>query len=396
VEFDLTRLPQGFHDDPYPVYRALREADPVHILPDGSLFLTRHADCVAVYRDPVLYSSDKQAEFAPKFGDGTPLYTHHTTSLVFNNPPLHTRVRRLIMGALTARAVAAMREGVTRLVDGLITAMAAKGAVDLVEDFAAAIPVEVIGNLLDVPRAERTPLRGWSLAILGALEPALTPAQVTAGHAAVTAFHAYLQELVAARRARPGDPAQDVLTRLIQGEGEDTLLEEELLQNCIFILNAGHETTTNLIANALAALDRDPHARALLLAEPGLMKSAIEEFLRFESPNQLGNRRSTAPAELGGIAIPAGTGITIGIGAANRDPAVFGEPERLDPRRWPNRHLAFGFGTHQCAGLAVARMEAEVALGAMLRRFPGFRITSGERSSRARFRGWVSLAAELG
>ncbi len=396
MEFDLTRLPQGFHDDPYPVYRALREADPVHILPDGSLFLTRHADCVAVYRDPVLYSSDKQAEFAPKFGDGTPLYTHHTTSLVFNNPPLHTRVRRLIMGALTARAVAAMREGVTRLVDGLITAMAAKGAVDLVEDFAAAIPVEVIGNLLDVPRAERTPLRGWSLAILGALEPALTPAQVTAGHAAVTAFHAYLQELVAARRARPGDPAQDVLTRLIQGEGEDTLLEEELLQNCIFILNAGHETTTNLIANALAALDRDPHARALLLAEPGLMKSAIEEFLRFESPNQLGNRRSTAPAELGGIAIPAGTGITIGIGAANRDPAVFGEPERLDPRRWPNRHLAFGFGTHQCAGLAVARMEAEVALGAMLRRFPGFRITSGERSSRARFRGWVSLAAELG
>jgi cytochrome P450 len=219
VEFDLTRLPQGFHDDPYPVYRALREADPVHILPDGSLFLTRHADCVAVYRDPVLYSSDKQAEFAPKFGDGTPLYTHHTTSLVFNDPPLHTRVRRLIMGALTARAVAAMREGVTRLVDGLITAMAAKGAVDLVEDFAAAIPVEVIGNLLDVPRAERTPLRGWSLAILGALEPALTPAQVTAGHAAVTAFRAYLQELVAARRARPGDPAQDVLTRLIQGEG---------------------------------------------------------------------------------------------------------------------------------------------------------------------------------
>ncbi len=396
MEFDLTRLPEGFHDDPYPFYRALREADPVHVLPDGSLFLTRHADCVAVYRDPVLFSSDKQAEFGPKFGDGTPLYTHHTTSLVFNDPPLHTRVRRLIMGALTARAVASMRDGVTRLVDGLIATMAAKGAPDLVEDFAAAIPVEVIGNLLDVPRAERLPLRGWSLAILGALEPALTPEQVASGHAAVTAFRAYLHELVAARRARPGDPAQDVLTRLIQGEGEETLLEEELLQNCIFILNAGHETTTNLIANALAALDRDHAARAELLAEPGLMKSAVEEFLRFESPNQLGNRRSTATAEVGGIPIAAGTGITIGIGAANRDPAVFGEPERLDLRRWPNRHLAFGFGTHQCAGLAVARMEAEVALDAMLRRFPGFRITRGERSRRARFRGWVSLAAELG
>jgi cytochrome P450 len=396
LEFDLTRLPEGFHDDPYPVYRALREADPVHVLPDGSLFLTRHADCVAVYRDPLLFSSDKHAEFGPKFGDGTPLYTHHTTSLVFNDPPLHTRVRRLIMGALTARAVAAMRDGVTRLVDGLIATMAARGAADLVEDFSAAIPVEVIGNLLDVPRSERLPLRGWSLAILGALEPALTPEQVASGHAAVTAFRAYLRELVAARRARPGDPAQDVLTRLIQGEGEETLLEEELLQNCIFILNAGHETTTNLIANALAALDRDPDARALLLAEPGLMKSAVEEFLRFESPNQLGNRRSTATAEVGGIAIAAGTGITIGIGAANRDPAVFGEPERLDLRRWPNRHLAFGFGTHQCAGLAVARMEAEVALGAMLQRFPGFRITGGERSRRVRFRGWVRLAAELG
>ncbi len=395
MAFELTRLPEGFYDDPYTAYRALRESDPVHVLADDSLFITRHADCVAVYRDPVLFSSDKQAEFAPKFGDGTPLYTHHTTSLVFNDPPLHTRVRRLIMGALTARAVTAMREGVVTLVDRLIAAMAAKGTVDLVEDFAAAIPVEVIGNLLDVPRAERGPLRGWSLAILGALEPVLTPAQLATGHAAVSAFRAYLRQLVAARRARPGDPAQDVLTRLIAGAGGDTLLEEELLQNCIFILNAGHETTTNLIANALASLDRDREARALLLAEPGLMKSAIEEFLRFESPNQLGNRRSTAEADVGGVAIPAGTGITIGIGAANRDPAVFSEPERLDLRRWPNRHLAFGFGTHQCAGLAVARMEAEVALGAMLAQFPAYRITRSERSRRARFRGWLRLDAEL-
>jgi cytochrome P450 len=388
--FDLRALSPEFLADPYPTYRWLRERDPVRVMPDGSLFLTRHADIAAIYRDARRFSSDKRREFAPKYGD-SPLFEHHTTSLVFNDPPLHTRVRRLIIGALTARAVADMEAGLIHLVDGLLDAIEARVAFDAIEDFAAAIPVEVIGNLLGVPRDERGPLRDWSLAILGALEPALTDAQRARGDRAVTEFVAYLERLVADRRAHPGDPARDVLTRLIQGEGAEKLSETELLQNCIFILNAGHETTTNLIGNALVTMLDWPDEKRLLLAEPERMKTAVEEFLRFESSNQLSNRISTEAAEIGGRVHPAGTPITLCIGAANRDPEQFLEPDRLDVTRWPNRHLAFGFGVHQCAGLAVARLEGQIALSRFLARFPNYRLTAAPvRGMRARFRGFAS------
>ncbi len=394
--FDLRALPSAFYVDPYPTYRWLREHQPVRLMPDGSLFLTRHADVTAIYRDARRFSSDKKQEFAPKYGDGK-LFEHHTTSLVFNDPPLHTRIRRLIVGALTARAVADMQAGLIRLVDDLLDAAEARGTFDLIEDFAAAIPVEVIGNLLGVPRDERGPLRDWSLAILGALEPRLTEAQLARGNQAVTEFLAYLDRLVADRRAHPGDPARDVLTRLIQGEGAERLSETELLQNCIFILNAGHETTTNLIGNALVTLLDWPEQAALLRAEPERIKTAVEEFLRFESSNQLGNRISTAPAEIGGALHPAGTMVTLCIGAANRDPAIFDAPETLDITRWPNRHLAFGFGVHQCAGLSVARLEGQIAIARFLARFPHYRLTAAPvRGMRARFRGYLSAPVAVG
>ena len=217
-EFDLRHLSPAFYADPYPVYHALRAHEPVKRMPDGSLFLTRFRDVQAVYRDPKTFSSDKTVEFRPKYGD-SPLYAHHTTSLVFNDPPRHTRVRKLIAGALTARAIAAMEPGLVRLVDGLLDAAARRGRIDLIGEFASAIPVEIIGNLLDVPHAEREPLRDWSLAILGALEPSLTDAQLERGNRAVSEFVDYLRDLVARRRREPGDPQHDVLTRLIQGEG---------------------------------------------------------------------------------------------------------------------------------------------------------------------------------
>jgi cytochrome P450 len=398
--FDLRALPAGFIDDPYPFYRALREHDPVRRMPDGSVLLTRYDDCVAVYKDAHTFSSDKRAEFLPKFGP-SPLYEHHTTSLVFNDPPLHTRVRRLIVGALSPRAVEAMTPGLEALVQRLLDALEARArtgeAIDLIEDYAAAIPVEIIGNLLDVPHAERGPLRAWSLAILGALEPALSPEQLERGNRAVTEFLAYLHDLVARRRAAPGDPATDVLTRLIQGEGEDRLSESELLQNCIFILNAGHETTTNLIGNALALLCIWPEARQRLLAGPTLIGSAVEEFLRFESSNQLGNRITTREATVGGALLAPGTRITLVIGAANRDPAQFPEPDRLDLARAPNRHLAFATGPHLCAGHAVARLEGRVAIGRFLERFPHYRIDFAQavRGGRVRFRGWARLPGRV-
>src|SRR3954447_20854080 len=215
--FDIEKLTSEFYADPYPTYRALREREPVKRLPNGSYFLTRYDDLVGIYKTTKAFSSDKKKEFAPKYG-ASPLFEHHTTSLVFNDPPAHTRVRRLIMGALSPRAIAAMEPDLIRLVDRLLDAMESKGEFELIGDFAAAIPVEVIGNLLDVPHEEREPLRDWSLAILGALEPVIQPAQFARGNKAIEDFLGYLETLVARRRAEPGNPERDVLTKLIQGE----------------------------------------------------------------------------------------------------------------------------------------------------------------------------------
>lgn len=397
ASFSLTPPPPGFVDNPFPIYAALQKHEPIKPIGDQSWFLTRHGDLSAIYKDTTLFSSDKKAEFGPKFGDGF-LFRHHTTSLVFNDPPLHTRVRRILAGALTPRAVVSLEPDVEALVAGLLDDLEAKGgAVDLIEDFAAAIPVEVIGNLLGVPHDERDPLRDWSLAILGALEPVLTDKQFQRGENAVRDFLAYLETLVARRRTNPGDPDKDVLTRLIAGEPDGgRLSEEELLQNCIFILNAGHETTTNLIGNALELLNRFPDQRAGLLADPSLVPQAVEEVLRYESSNQLGNRITTGPVTIGGVAMPEGSRLTLCIGAANRDPAVFDDPDVFDIARRPNRHLAFASGPHQCIGMAVARLEGRVAISRFLERFPNYRLSGApERSQRIRFRGFTALPALL-
>ena len=425
ADFDLRDLPPDFYTNPYPVYAALRQAEPVRRMPDGSIFLTRYADIVSVYRDAKVFSSDKKVEFGPKYNgdngdDGapsgtaqpvSPLFEHHTTSLVFNDPPAHTQVRRLIVGALTRRAIADMESGLIALVDSLLDQIEARAAAgepcDLIEDYASVIPVEIIGNLLNIPHADRAPLRDWSLAILGALEPRLTPAQQRSGEQAVRDFLDYLRQLVAERRSRPGDPERDVLTRLIQGEAGsegETLSEQVLLHNCIFILNAGHETTTNLIGNALAALQEWPDQKTRLLSQleltshdpqalEAVLGLAIDEFLRFEASNQLSNRRAVQDCSVGGVDLPRGSLITMCIGAANRDPAQFALPETLDlARETAGKHLSFGFGIHQCVGLSLARMEGRVAIGRFLQRFPDYRLTAPPlRGGRARFRGFLKL-----
>ncbi|MFL6814881.1 MAG: cytochrome P450 [Bradyrhizobium sp.] len=394
--FDIEKLTPEFYADPYPTYRALREYEPVKLLANGSYFLTRYDDLVSAYKNTKVFSSDKKKEFAPKYGD-SPLYEHHTTSLVFNDPPAHTRVRRLIMGALSPRAIASMEGDLIALVDGLLDAIAAKRKVDLIDDFAAAIPIEVIGNLLDVPREERAPLRDWSLAILGALEPVISAEAFARGNKAVKDFLGYLEILVARRRAKPGNPERDVLTRLIQGEDNgERLSEKELLHNCIFLLNAGHETTTNLIGNGLVALSAHQPQKKRLIEHPDLIKTAVEEVLRFESSNQLGNRITTAQVELGGVSLAPGTLVTLCIGAANRDPQQFPDPESFDIGRTPNRHLAFGTGAHQCAGMALARLEGAIAISRFLARFPGYTLQGAPvRGGRARFRGFLSIPCEV-
>ncbi len=394
-DFDLRTLPQAFYDNPYPWYRALREQTPVRRMPDGSVLLTRYADIQEVYKNPAVYSSDKRAEFKPKYGDSL-LYEHHTTSLVFNDPPLHSRVRSLIAGALHPRAIADMEAGLIQCVDGLLDKLEKSSHADLIEDFAIHIPIEIIGNMLAVPQDERGPLREWSLAILGALEPAISVEVFDKGNQAVRDFISYLDDLVERRRLHPGDPERDVLTKLIQGEGNESVSRLELLHNCIFILNAGHETTTNLIGNGLYLLLEHPEQRRLLQSQPELIKSAVDEMLRMESSNQLGNRITKMATTIGGEQIEAGTPITLCIGAANRDPEQFVDPDRMDIQRTPNRHLAFGSGSHQCVGVNLAKLEGQVAIARFLERFPKYQLASeAQRGGRVRFRGFLGIPCEL-
>jgi cytochrome P450 len=393
--FDLRNLPPDFYDDPFRTYGVLREHAPVKRMPDGSVFLTCYADVLAVYQDTAAFISDKKREFAPKYGEDSRLFRHHTTSLVFNDAPYHTRVRRSIMGALIPRALAPLEPKLETLVARLLDCAEAAGRMDAISDFAAAIPVEVIGDLLAIPNEDRAPLRGWSLTILGALEPVLSPEAKAAGEDALKGFHEYLSVLIADRRKTPGDPEHDVLTRLIQSEGEP-LSAVELAENCVFLLNAGHETTTNLIGNAIDLFMRFPNSRAQLVANPEFLRTAIEEVLRYESSNQLGNRLTTRDVTIGGEAVAAGTFVTLCIGAANRDPAAFENAETFDIARNPNRHLAFAAGVHQCAGMNLARMEARIALAALLKRFPDYALDGKPtRSRRARFRGFTAMPLRL-
>ncbi|MFT6674418.1 MAG: cytochrome P450 [Sulfitobacter sp.] len=392
--FNLAQPPAGFIENPFPHYDRLLAETPVLPQPDGSVLICKHADLNAIYRDTETYISDKKTAFTPKFGLNTPLFEHHTTSLVFNDPPLHTRVRRIMTSALTPKALARMEPGLIDTVDHLLDQMPQKA--DLIEDFASSIPIQIIGNLLDVPVDERGPLRDWSLAILGALEPVLSPQQLQRGHDAVRDFKAYLADLIARRRVRPGDPETDVLTRLINGDDSGQLTQIELIQNCIFILNAGHETTTNLIGSGLALLHDHPDQKAQLIKDPLLINTAVEEVLRLQSPNQFGNRETTKDVTFRGVDIPAGSNLHLCIGAANRDPEVFENPTYFDISRQRNRHLAFAGGPHVCVGLTLARMEGRIAIERFLSRYPAYQISPRRTGGgRIRFHGYQHLPCVL-
>jgi cytochrome P450 len=396
LPFVLARASAAFAVDPYPTYRDLRDHDPVCRQPDGSVFLTRYDDVRTAITDAERFSSDKKVDFLPKFGH-TPLYEHHTTSLVFNDPPYHTRVRRLLTPFFSVQAMRRMEAGVAAMVDDLLDAAAEKRVIDVMSEFALAIPLNLVGDLLGVPREEREPLRAWASLILGGLEPVRTPAELAEGDRAVLEFKDYLGRLIAAKRARgtPDDP--DVLDVLIRDhDGGEGLSVDEIMHNCIFMLNAGHDTTTSLITNGFDLLLRFPDQKARLIADPSLLRTAIEEMLRYESPLQIGNRKALVDCEIGGEQISAGTFLHVCIAAADHDSRQFPDPERFDVARNPNRHLAFGHGIHFCAGNAVARMEASLAFGKWLARFPDFeRAGPTVRPPRWRFRVIEELKVEV-
>ena len=390
-EFDPAVPTDAFYENPYPTYQALLEHDPVHRCPDGSYFLSKHADLRIVYRDPKTFSFEKTKLFRPLFGDSL-LYEHHTTSLVFNDPPLHTHVRKAIGNALSQKTIIALQPRLHRSIAALLTQLEARPTFDLIEDYASIIPIEVIAHLLRIPHADRNRLRRWAVAILGGLEFNLSGEKLDHGNQCVAEFLDYLKYLIAARKNKLSDN-DDIISRLIRWESEGfTLSDKQLCHQCIFLLNAGHDTTTNLIANGIHSLLCNPDQLSKLKQQPDLIHSAIEEFLRYESPVQLGNRETTAAVRIGGIEIPANTNLTLGIGAANRDPDVYERPDTLDIMRRPVDHHAFAGGIHLCAGLNIARLEARIAIPAILNRFPKLK-PGGEavRDKRARFRAFTSL-----
>ena len=396
-EFVLNEASAEFARDPYQDYKILREHAPLCPQPDGSIVLTRYADVKHALSDAKTFSSDKKIDFRPRFGD-SPLYEHHTTSIVFNDPPYHTRVRKLLGPFFAARVLRQMEASISLMVDKLLDQAAESGQLDVVNDFSTVIPLNLIGDLLGVPFADREPLKDWATTILGALEPVRSAAQLREGNTAVIEFKEYLRELIAKKRENPpSDDDLDVLWALVQAsETGDGLSEVEILHNSIFMLNAGHDTTGSLIANGIDLLLRHPDQHQLLLARPELIKSAIEEMLRMESPLQIGNRRSTTSTEIGGKSIAPGTFLHLIIASANRDEQEFSNAEKFDVTRSPNKHLAFSHGIHTCAGNSVARIEAAIAFSRLLERFPNFKRASATiRPHRSRFRVVEELHLDL-
>ena len=397
TSFDLMNLPSDFVPEAYRYFATLRVHSPIHRNSDGSFVLSRYDDLVTAYRNPAVWSSDKKLDFKPKFAD-SPLYEHHTTSVVFCDPPDHTRIRKLFQAAFTRKALAALTPGIHALVDGYLDKLEDRRGMEIVADFSFRLPVEVVCDMLGVPGSDRILIRDWAILILGALEPVLTKQQLTDGNAAVDSFKAYLRDCIKQRKANPGARREgEILTALVEAaEGGEKLTEIELLHQCIFMLNAGHETSTNMISHGVHEMLRHPDQIAALRSDPTLVDGAVEEILRYQAPIQINNRRAVEDTALSGVAIPSGSIVHMMIGAANHDPAQFPDPEKFDIARQPNRHLSFGLGIHICAGNALARMEAKIAFAKLFERFPSLCLEAPAKlSNRIRFREVTELKVAI-
>jgi cytochrome P450 len=358
--------------DPYPAFAAARAVAPVQWHEGLELWLAfTHAESNAVLRDRRLGRIWRDREPGERFGAFNLI---HRNAILEMEPPDHTRLRRLISAAFARGHVERLRPWVQdlagELVDGLVERSGGSEPVDVLSGMAEELPVAVIAELLGVPAADRPLLRPWSNAIVKMYEYGRTTAVEDAAEQAAAEFVAYLRELAAQRRRAPGEDLLSHLVTVRDSEG-DRLTEDELVTTCILLLNAGHEATVNVSGNGLLALLEHPGELARLRADPALLPTAIEELMRFDSPLQLFERTATADVEVGGVTVREGQKVAALLGAANRDPAVFADPDTLDVGRSDNPHISFGAGVHFCIGAPLARVELQASFGALLERTSG-------------------------
>ena len=370
-------LSPDFIRDPYPHYQRLRTTDPMHVTPFGAIVASRHAEASLVLRDRRFgkafvdrsvrrYGPDIMAE---------PIFRSMSHWMLQQDPPDHTRLRGLVVKAFTARRVEDMRPRIREVVDQTLDAVIDRGRMDLIADFAFRLPVTIICDLLGIPEDHREAFYASSRTGGRILDPVpLTPAEIADANASNAMAQMYFEQLFELRRREPGD---DLTTQLVQAEEDGSkLTNEEMTANIILLFGAGHETTVNLIGNGLLALHRNPDQLALLKARPDLITNAVEEFLRYDSSVQLSGRTALEDIEdLGGRRIAKGDNVLCLLGSANRDPAVYPDrPDSLDITRPNVRPLSFGGGIHHCLGAQLARIEAEIAISALLKRLPDLRL----------------------
>jgi cytochrome P450 len=365
--------------DPYPYYHRLREADPVHRSPLGFFVASRHADVAHILRDK-RFGKDFVGRMTRRFGKEVmeePVYRSMRHWMLQQDPPDHTRLRGLVVKAFTARRVEDMRPRIQEIVDATLDRVAERGRMDLIADFAFRLPVTVICEMLGIPKEEHEVFHMGARTGGRLLDPVpLSRAEIDEANAGSLMQAEYFRSLFELRRRQPGE---DLTSQLVQAEEEGSKLSnEELTANIILLFGAGHETTVNLIGNGLLALARNPGQLALLRSDPSLMTNAIEEFLRYDSSVQLTGRTALEDVEVGGTPVAKGESVLCLLGAANRDPAVYPDPDRLDITRANIRPLSFGGGIHFCLGAQLARIEGEVAISTLLRRFPKLKLDDPE------------------
>jgi cytochrome P450 len=367
----------GVLADPYPHYRELRAEAPVHWSPIGFWVFTRYAEGATIVQDR-RFAMFEPREFGENAGyqyEGAApekVQASLARMMLFKNAPDHTRLRSLVTKAFTARAIEGLRNRIAAIVADLLDRVRKAGHMDVIADIAYPLPAIVIAEMLGVPPEDRDQFRLWSRALASTIDPMILPDEMERAAVAVDRFAEYFTALIARRRK---EPREDVLSAMIAAEDQgDRLSEAELISNAMLILNAGHETTTNLVGNGMLALLRHPEQLARLREDPSLLPGAVEELLRYDSPTQLTARRARVDCEVGGVEVNAGQQVMVILGSANRDPARFPEPDRLDIARGDTEHLSFGGGPHYCLGANLARLEGQIAIGALIATFPGLRL----------------------